>query len=46
MTLICTRCSKAFGTERIRDLCHMCQLAQQEAWPHSTHQYMGEACGS
>lgn len=46
VTLICQRCSREFGTDRIRDLCHECQLAQQAVWPNTTHQRAGEGSGA
>lgn len=45
ITLHRGRCAREFGTERIRDLCHGCQLAQQAVWPDTTHQRTGEASG-
>ncbi|QSM03803.1 DNA-directed RNA polymerase subunit [Mycobacterium phage prophiGD05-3] len=44
--LICQRCSREFGTDRIRDLCHGCQLAQQAVWPSATHQRLGDVSGA
>lgn len=46
VTLICQRCFNEFGTDRVRDLCHSCQLTQQSAWPHTYLTHIGDASGA